>query len=67
MAPADLLLAMKLHAARGARDSSDFRVLLEATGTTSAGDAEALYERYHPGEDLKPRARAVVVRYFSAP
>jgi hypothetical protein len=65
MAPADLLLAMKLHAARGARDASDIRVLLQATGTTSAGDAEALYERYYPGEVLKPRARAVVAAYFT--
>ncbi len=56
---------VQLHAARGARDASDIRVLLEATGTTSAGDAEAQYERYYPGEVLKPPARAVVAAYFT--
>jgi hypothetical protein len=65
MAPADLLLAMKLHAARGVRDSADIGALLEAVGMASAGEAEALYERFYPGEVLKPRARAVVAAYFA--
>jgi hypothetical protein len=64
IAPADLLLAMKLHAARGVRDNADVHALLDATGAISVEDAESLYGRYYPGEDLKPRARAVLVAHF---
>lgn len=67
VAPADLLLAMKLHAARGARDNTDIRTLLVLCEIASADDAEGLYEAYYPGEALKPRAQAELDRFFEAP
>ena len=39
-----LLLAMKLHAARGRRDFDDITVLIEACGVTTVQEAEALFE-----------------------
>ncbi len=64
LAPTDLLLAMKLHAARGARDSGDIRTLLTACEVSSAQEAEEIYAIYYPGEDLKPRARLLLADCF---
>jgi hypothetical protein len=64
LAPADLLLAMKLNAARGARDSGDIRTLLTACGVRSVQEAEELFASYYPGEDLKPRARLLLRSCF---
>ncbi|MCD9622833.1 DUF6036 family nucleotidyltransferase [Rhabdothermincola salaria] len=62
VASARLLLAMKLLAARGRRDSDDIDVLLDACGITSLDEALEIYERYYPEEDLKPRARRQLER-----
>jgi hypothetical protein len=56
IASARLLLAMKLRAARGLRDSDDIDVLLDACGVTSVDEAVEIYEQYYPEDDLKPRA-----------
>jgi hypothetical protein len=64
LAPADLLLAMKLYAARGARDSGDIRTLLTACAVSSAQKAEEIFAGYYPGEDLKPRARRLLADCF---
>lgn len=63
LAPADLLLAMKLNAARGRRDARDIEVLLGICEIGSLGEAEAVFERYYPGDCLKERAVAAVRRY----
>ena len=64
LAPADLLLAMKLHAARGTRDSGDIKTLLIACKISSAHEAEEIYAGYYPGEDLKLRARLLLADCF---
>jgi hypothetical protein len=64
LAPADLLLAMKLHAARGARDNGDIRTLLTACKISSAQAAEDIYVSYYPGEGLRSRARLLLADCF---
>lgn len=59
-----LLLAMKLHAARGRRDATDIDTLLDACGVTSAEDAIELYETYYRAEVLKPRAMVLLRQRF---
>lgn len=61
-----LLLAMKLHAARGRRDAADIETLLDACEVTSIDEAIELYESYYRAEVLKPRAMALLRRRFPA-
>jgi len=56
VASAQLLLAMKLFAARGRRDSQDIDRLLDACAIQDAEAAVALFERYYPEEELSERA-----------
>lgn len=64
IAAAPLLLAMKLRAARGRRDSADIDLLLDACEITTAEAAVAVFERYYPEELLPPRARAQLAARF---
>jgi hypothetical protein len=66
IASARLLLAMKLRAARGLRDSADIDVLIDASGVTSMDEALELYETYYPENDLKPRAQAQLGARFGS-
>lgn len=56
VANAQMLLAMKLHAARGRRDSGDIDLLLDECAITSVTEAQELFDRYYPEEILKERA-----------
>ncbi|MGW6131043.1 DUF6036 family nucleotidyltransferase [Cellulomonas sp. NPDC055163] len=66
VAPADMLLAMKLNAGRGRRDSGDIAALLEVCRISTVGEAEDVFQRYYPGEEMKDRARAQVVAAFAS-
>ena len=56
VAPPDLLLAMKLRAARGRRDLDDIEDLLHVCGIATADDALHLFEEYFPDDVLPDRA-----------
>ena len=56
VAGARLLLAMKLFAARGRRDSQDIDRLLDACAIKDIDGAIAVFERYYPEEELSERA-----------
>ncbi len=58
----ELLLAMKLHAARGRRDLEDIEVLVAHCGLSTVAEAEALFEAHYSAEVLKDRARAQLER-----
>jgi hypothetical protein len=66
IAPADLLLAMKLLAGRGRRDGTDIDLLCDACGVTSTAAAEAIFERYYPHDEMAPRASTQLQRRFSS-
>jgi hypothetical protein len=55
-----MLLAMKLLANRGVRDSDDIGFLLSECGVESVTDAQAIYESYHAQEELSASAAARV-------
>lgn len=68
IAPADLLLAMKLRAGRGRRDSGDIDLLLDACAVTGRAQAEAIFDRYYPQEIIAAGAeRQLDVRFPSGP
>ncbi|MCU4185613.1 hypothetical protein K6U06_14690 [Acidiferrimicrobium sp. IK] len=56
VAPADLLLAMKLRASRGRRDVEDMAVLLDRLDISTEGQALDIYERFFPEDPLPDRA-----------
>lgn len=56
VAGARLLLAMKLFAARGRRDSQDIDRLLDACAIKDVDGAIAVFDRYYPEEELSERA-----------
>ena len=60
IASPQLLLAMKLYANRGTRDSADIEVLLTLCDISSVEQAQEIYERYHAQEVLTPSAEARV-------
>lgn len=60
IASPELLLAMKLYANRGTRDSEDIAVLLRVCNVTSVEHAQDIYERYHAQDVLTPSAEARV-------
>jgi len=55
-----MLLAMKLRANRGVRDSDDIDFLLEQCNVTTLDEAQEIYERYHAQDVLSPAAEARV-------
>ncbi|MEO7980584.1 MAG: hypothetical protein ABI807_06795 [Sporichthyaceae bacterium] len=65
IAPPDLLLAMKLNAARGVRDARDIDVLLELCEIRDLESAEAVFEHYYPGDALSEKAIGAVKRHLS--
>jgi hypothetical protein len=56
----DVLLAMKLNAARGRRDAGDISQLLGLCGIHSIAEAEELFEGFYPNEALTFVAIATV-------
>ena len=60
VASAQLLLAMKLFASRGSRDAEDIATLLSACDVRSVEEAQAIFDRYYPDEEIKQRGRRVV-------
>jgi len=60
-----MLLAMKLLANRGVRDSDDIDFLLEACGVRSLSDAQEIYEAYHAQDVLSPSATARVEHWLA--
>ena len=67
VAPADMLLAMKLNSARGARDRPDIDHLLKLCGVQSIEQAEAIFEEYYPGESMKDRGYDQLKTKFAPP
>lgn len=59
-----MLLAMKLLANRGVRDSDDIAFLLDACGVRSMEDAQTIYESYHAQDVLSPSAAARVQHWL---
>jgi len=59
-----MLLAMKLLANRGIRDSADIEFLLEACNVRSLEDAQTIYEKYHAQEVISPSAAARVQHWL---
>lgn len=62
----EALLAMKIRASRPTRDDADIAVLLALTGIRSVDEAEALYERYYPGELPKDAAYVMLEDILAA-
>jgi hypothetical protein len=54
------LLAMKVRAARAARDAEDLRLLLSTLGLSSLGEVEDVVRRYFPDEPISDRSRLLV-------
>ncbi len=65
IASAELLLAMKLYANRGRRDTEDIEYLLGACGVTSLEEAQAIYERYHAQDLISDSAALRVQAWLS--
>jgi hypothetical protein len=55
-----MLLAMKLRANRGRRDTEDIEYLLDRCDVNSVQDAQEIYERYHAQDVLTDSALARV-------
>jgi hypothetical protein len=61
----EMLLAMKLNAGRPGRDDSDIARLLAICDVDSTDAAEALFERFYPGEVLKERSERILNAIFA--
>lgn len=61
----EALLAMKIRASRPARDDADIAILLALTGTQTVDEAEALFERFYPGELPKDSAYLMLDDIFA--
>lgn len=64
VATARFLLAMKLHAARGRRDTEDIEVLVARCELTSMDEVRDLFERHYSAELLSDRSIATLERIF---
>ena len=56
VAPADLLLAMKLRSRRGHRDTQDLDVLIEAAGLTTRAEVDSIFSRFFPRDEISPKS-----------
>jgi hypothetical protein len=65
VARAEMLLAMKLAANRGRRDSDDISVLLDICGIRSVEQAQRLYETYDAQAVLSQTAIARIEAHFA--
>lgn len=66
VARAEVLLAMKLAANRGRRDSDDIAALLDICEITSVDQAQELYETYHSQAVLSNTAVARIEAHLAA-
>ena len=64
--PVQMLLAMKLRANRGRRDTDDIEYLLARCEVTSVQNAHDIYERYHAQDVLTDSAVARVQTWLDA-
>jgi hypothetical protein len=64
VAPAEVLLAMKLLAGRGRRDAHDIKLLLGVCEVRSIAEAHAIFDRYYPDDEVAPRAMAILREQF---
>ena len=64
LASAELLLAMKIAAARPKRDLEDIAVLVEHLGLTRWSQIQYLFEHYFPGDLPTPKAEVLVRVYL---
>jgi hypothetical protein len=60
VAPAGLMLAMKLRATRFGRDTDDIAILLRRCDIRTAEEAGQHLEWYYPDDELSPKAAAFV-------
>jgi hypothetical protein len=67
VATAGFLLAMKLHAARGLRDTDDIEVLVGRCSLRSIEDAIELYEAHYHADPLPDRALAKLRQLLGQP
>ena len=67
VARAELLLAMKLLAGRGRRDSGDIDRLLDACGITTLAAAQSVFDRYYPNEVIAAPALRQLQERFDRP
>lgn len=61
-----MLLAMKLRANRGRRDSDDIAALLDICDIASVDQAQELYETYHSQAVLSAAAVARIEAHLAA-
>ena len=66
IASAELLLAMKLCANRGIRDTDDIGFLFAHCRIESVEEAQEIYERYHAQDVLTDSAAARVQAWLDA-
>lgn len=66
IASAELLLAMKLYANRGIRDTDDIEFLLAHCRIESVEEAQEIYERYHAQDVLTDSAAARVQAWLDS-
>ena len=59
-----MLLAMKLLANRGVRDTDDIHFLLDACSVSSVEEAQEIYEHYHHQEVMSSGAKARVAGWL---
>jgi hypothetical protein len=62
----ELLLAMKLRAGRGRRDSDDIDRLLDACGISSVAAAVGLFDCYYPQDEIAAPAMFQLEERFSS-
>jgi hypothetical protein len=58
--PAEHLLAMKVRAARAARDADDIRLLLQTLELATVEQVTEVVVRYFPDESLSDRSRLLL-------
>jgi hypothetical protein len=63
--PADHLLAMKTHAARGTRDRGDIELLLDHLDLKTPDEVWAITERFFPDIPINDRAKLLIEDLFS--
>lgn len=66
VAPAELLLAMKILASRPGRDINDIAALIEHCGVREIADVDDIVDRYFPGESVPIRALEPLNKIFAA-
>lgn len=66
VASAEVLLMMKLAAARRGRDYGDAEKLMATTGLTNRDVLEELFEEYFPGDVLPKKASIMLDQIFSS-